>query len=79
MAMLTMRARTFLKKTGRNLKVNGHDSMGFDKSKVECYHYHTKGHFARECRAQGCQDYKNGESSRKVVTEETKIYSFGVL
>nr|GEV77992.1 putative ribonuclease H-like domain-containing protein [Tanacetum cinerariifolium] len=51
MAMLTMRARRFLQKTGRNLGGNGTTSMGFDMSKVECYNYHRKGHFARECRS----------------------------
>nr|GEW89270.1 ribonuclease H-like domain-containing protein [Tanacetum cinerariifolium] len=51
MAMLTMRARRFLQKTGRNLGANGPTSMGFDMSKVECYNCHRKGHFARECRS----------------------------
>nr|GFD45432.1 ribonuclease H-like domain-containing protein [Tanacetum cinerariifolium] len=51
MAMLTMRARRFLQKTGRNLGANGPTSMGFDMSKVECYHCHRKGYFARECRS----------------------------
>nr|GEX03573.1 retrovirus-related Pol polyprotein from transposon TNT 1-94 [Tanacetum cinerariifolium] len=50
MAMLTMRARMFLQKTGRNLGANGPTSMGFDMSKVECYYCHRKGHFARKCR-----------------------------
>nr|GEZ82961.1 ribonuclease H-like domain-containing protein [Tanacetum cinerariifolium] len=50
MAILTMRARRFLQKTGRNLGANGPTSMGFDMSKVECYNCHMKGHFARECR-----------------------------
>nr|GFD00741.1 hypothetical protein [Tanacetum cinerariifolium] len=45
MAMLTMRARKFLQKTGRNLGVNGPKSMGFDMAKVECYNCHKKGHF----------------------------------
>nr|GEX65303.1 reverse transcriptase domain-containing protein [Tanacetum cinerariifolium] len=49
MAMLTMRARRFLQKTGRNLVVNRPTSLGFDMSKVECYNCHRKGHFAREC------------------------------
>nr|GEY42698.1 hypothetical protein [Tanacetum cinerariifolium]GEY48753.1 hypothetical protein [Tanacetum cinerariifolium] len=49
MAMLTMRARKFLQKTGRNLGVNGPTSMGFDMAKVECYNCHRKGYFAREC------------------------------
>nr|GFA24837.1 hypothetical protein [Tanacetum cinerariifolium] len=51
MAMLTVRARRFLQRTGRNLGANGHTSMGFDMSKVECYNCHMKGHFARGCRS----------------------------
>ncbi|GJX73394.1 ribonuclease H-like domain-containing protein [Tanacetum coccineum] len=47
MAMLTMRARRFLKNTGRKLTVNGNETIGFDKSKVECYNCHKRGHFAR--------------------------------
>nr|GEU49688.1 putative ribonuclease H-like domain-containing protein [Tanacetum cinerariifolium] len=49
MVMLTMRARRFLQRTGRNLGANGPTSLGFDMSKVECYNCHMKGHFAREC------------------------------
>nr|GEY64321.1 hypothetical protein [Tanacetum cinerariifolium] len=51
MAMLTMRARRFLQNTGRNLGANGPTSMGFDMTKVECYNFHRKGHFDRECRS----------------------------
>nr|GEX00233.1 putative nucleotidyltransferase, ribonuclease H [Tanacetum cinerariifolium] len=50
MAMLIMRARRFIQRTGRNLGENGPTSMGFDMSKVECYNCHRKGHFARKCR-----------------------------
>nr|GEU71750.1 hypothetical protein [Tanacetum cinerariifolium] len=51
MVMLTMRARSFLQKTGKNLGASGTASMGFDMSKVECYNFHRKGHFAIECRS----------------------------
>nr|GEX36745.1 ribonuclease H-like domain-containing protein [Tanacetum cinerariifolium] len=51
MAILTMRARRFLQKTGQNLGANGTASIGFDMTKVECYNCHWKGHFARECRS----------------------------
>ncbi|GJU38085.1 hypothetical protein Tco_1186439 [Tanacetum coccineum] len=37
MAMLTMRARRFLNKTGRKISANGSETIGFYTSKVECY------------------------------------------
>ncbi|GKB91199.1 putative reverse transcriptase domain-containing protein [Tanacetum coccineum] len=71
MAMLTMSARRFLKNTGRKLTVNGNETIGFDKSKVECYNCHKRGYFARECKAQRNQDNKNNEVSRRSVHVET--------
>ncbi|GJV53402.1 ribonuclease H-like domain-containing protein [Tanacetum coccineum] len=71
MAMLTMRARRFLKNTGRQVTINGNETLGFDKSKVECYNCHKRGHFARECRALRNQDNKNKEFSRRSVPAET--------
>ncbi|GJT12390.1 putative ribonuclease H-like domain-containing protein [Tanacetum coccineum] len=71
MAMLTMRARRFLKNTGRKLTVNGNETIGFDKSKVKCYNYHKRGHFARECRTLRNQDNKNKESSKRIMYVET--------
>ncbi|GJR40840.1 putative ribonuclease H-like domain-containing protein [Tanacetum coccineum] len=70
MAMLTMRARRFLKNTGRKLIVNGNETISFDKSKVKCYNCHKRGHFARECRALRNQDSKNKESSKRSVPVE---------
>nr|GEX83766.1 hypothetical protein [Tanacetum cinerariifolium] len=57
MAMLTVRARRFLQRTGKNIEAHGPTSMGFDMSKVECYNCHRKGHFASECRV-----FKQGRS-----------------
>ncbi|GJX32684.1 ribonuclease H-like domain-containing protein [Tanacetum coccineum] len=71
MAMLTMQARRFLKNIGRKLIVNGNETIGFDKFKVECYNCHKRGHFARECRALRNQDNKNKESSRRSMSVET--------
>nr|GEV28667.1 hypothetical protein [Tanacetum cinerariifolium] len=51
MAMLTMRVKRFLQRTGRNLGANGTTSIWFDMSKVECYNCHKKGHFVMECRS----------------------------
>nr|GFA92888.1 hypothetical protein [Tanacetum cinerariifolium] len=64
MAMLTMRARRFLQKTGQNLGANGPTSMGFDMEKVECYNCHIKGYFARECRSP--------KDSRRTAVAETQ-------
>nr|GEW30880.1 hypothetical protein [Tanacetum cinerariifolium] len=69
MAMLTMRARRFLQRTGRNLGVNGTTAIGFDMSKVECYNCHRQGHFARECRSP--RDTRNKGTWRRTVPVKT--------
>nr|GEW55785.1 reverse transcriptase domain-containing protein [Tanacetum cinerariifolium] len=69
MAMLTMRARRFLQRTGRNLGVNGTAAIGFDMSKVECYNYHRRCYFARECRSP--RDTRNKDTQRRTVPVET--------
>ncbi|GJZ69176.1 ribonuclease H-like domain-containing protein [Tanacetum coccineum] len=66
-----MRAKRFLKKTGRNLNFNGKETVGFNKTKVECYNCHRRGHFARECRALRNQGNINGDVPRRVVLVET--------
>ncbi|GJT00304.1 ribonuclease H-like domain-containing protein [Tanacetum coccineum] len=48
------------------------ERIGFDKSKVECFNYHKRGHFARECRAPKNQDNRNKEPTRRTrPVEET--------
>ncbi|GKD14191.1 putative ribonuclease H-like domain-containing protein [Tanacetum coccineum] len=69
MAMLTMRARRFLNKTGIKINANGSETIGFNKSKVECYNCYKKGYFAREYRAP--RKNRNIEPIRRNVTVET--------
>ncbi|GKC52503.1 ribonuclease H-like domain-containing protein, partial [Tanacetum coccineum] len=70
-AMLTMRVKRFIKKTKRNLNFNGKETVGFDKTKVECYNYHGRGHFARECRVPRNLGNRNGDAPRRIVPLET--------
>ncbi|GJS65776.1 DNA-directed DNA polymerase [Tanacetum coccineum] len=49
-AMLTMRARRFLKNTRRKLDMANKERIGFDKSKVECFNCHKMRHFASASR-----------------------------
>ncbi|GKB03025.1 ribonuclease H-like domain-containing protein [Tanacetum coccineum] len=50
-AMLTVRVKKFIQRTGRNLDFKEKRPISLDKSKIECYNCHRKGHFARECRS----------------------------
>ncbi|GJS00269.1 retrovirus-related pol polyprotein from transposon TNT 1-94 [Tanacetum coccineum] len=50
-----------------NLKI--FETKGFNKSKVECYNYHKRGHFAKECRAP--RENRNREPVRRNVIVET--------
>ncbi|GKA42423.1 ribonuclease H-like domain-containing protein [Tanacetum coccineum] len=75
MAMLTMRVRRFLKNTRRKLTINGNETIGFDKSKLECYNCYKRGHFTRQCRAPRNQENRNKENTRRVVPVETTTYN----
>ncbi|GJY28528.1 retrovirus-related pol polyprotein from transposon TNT 1-94 [Tanacetum coccineum] len=69
LAMLTVKVQRYIQKTGRNLDFKGKQPVTFDKSKVECYNYHRKGHFAKECksgRKQGKRSY--GDNGRRNAT-----------
>nr|GEU91445.1 hypothetical protein [Tanacetum cinerariifolium] len=69
LALLSMR---FFQKTGKKITINGSDTAGFDKSKVECYSCHKMGHFTRGCRGPRNQDSRNRYqvSSKRITNVE---------
>ncbi|GJR47207.1 hypothetical protein Tco_1315310 [Tanacetum coccineum] len=86
--MISMRIKKFYKKTGRRLHFDAKELVGFNKSKLECYNYHKKGHFAKEYRSKGNQESRRRDAwnsgykakdngTRPGKQEETK--SFGKL
>nr|GEW29652.1 hypothetical protein [Tanacetum cinerariifolium]GFD21080.1 hypothetical protein [Tanacetum cinerariifolium] len=70
MALLSMRAGRFWKKTSKKITIQGSDVAGFDKSKVECVNCHKMGHFAKECKAPRSQDRGKRESYKQGSKEE---------
>ncbi|GKC10023.1 ribonuclease H-like domain-containing protein [Tanacetum coccineum] len=64
--MIIIRVKRFYNKTRRKVSFNSKDTVGFDKSKVDFFNCHRRGHFARECRApknQGNRSSNGGDSS----------------
>nr|GEY06042.1 hypothetical protein [Tanacetum cinerariifolium] len=59
MALISMRADRFWKKTWKKISIQGTGVAGFDKSKVECFNCHKMGHFARglEFKTESSDDY----------------------
>nr|GFB93715.1 hypothetical protein [Tanacetum cinerariifolium] len=73
LALLNMRTRRFFQKISRKITINGSDTAGYGKSKVECFNCHKLRHFARKCRGPRNQESRNRnqDSSRKTIVEET--------
>ncbi|GJY41906.1 ribonuclease H-like domain-containing protein [Tanacetum coccineum] len=67
-----MRARRYYQRTGKKITINGSDTVGYDKSNVECFNCHKMGYFARECRNPRNQERRprNQDSSRRTVNVE---------
>ncbi|GKB52719.1 hypothetical protein Tco_0903472 [Tanacetum coccineum] len=79
LALLSMRARRYYQRTRKKITINGSDTTGYDKSKVECFNCHKMRDFARECRSPRNQESRprnrnngnrNQDSSRRTVNVE---------
>ncbi|GJX05884.1 ribonuclease H-like domain-containing protein [Tanacetum coccineum] len=70
-AMLTMRVKRFIKNTGRKIDLIDKETVGFDRTKIECYNCHRRGHFARECRALRNQGNRNRDTPRRNAPVDT--------
>nr|GEW92937.1 ribonuclease H-like domain-containing protein [Tanacetum cinerariifolium] len=73
MALLSMRADKFWKRTRKKISIQGSDVAGFENSKVECFNCHKMGHFARELEEQ--QEKENMRMNEQIArnAEEVEI------
>nr|GEV19913.1 hypothetical protein [Tanacetum cinerariifolium] len=86
MALLSMRADRFWKKTGKKITIQGTDVAGFDKSKVEYFNCHKMGHFDRERKAPRSQDrgwdwsyMANEEENHALVADDEAPTEFALM
>ncbi|GKB09168.1 putative ribonuclease H-like domain-containing protein [Tanacetum coccineum] len=72
LALLSMKARKFYQRTGKKIIINGSDTAGYDKKKVECFNCYKLGYFFRECRNPKSQENKSRsqDNSRRTVNVE---------
>nr|GEY03159.1 ribonuclease H-like domain-containing protein [Tanacetum cinerariifolium] len=85
MAMISVRVHKFEKKVRRKIDFDKKESARFNKKKVRCYKCQQRGHFARECRAEGGNDKqryssfkikeigKKEEDSKALITVDTLV------
>nr|GEU43938.1 putative ribonuclease H-like domain-containing protein [Tanacetum cinerariifolium] len=62
MAMISIGLKKFYKKTRRKLNFYAKEPVGLNKTKVECFNCHNKGHFAREYRSKGNQESRSRDA-----------------
>ncbi|GKA19806.1 ribonuclease H-like domain-containing protein [Tanacetum coccineum] len=79
LTLLSLKERKFYQRIGKKIIINGSDTVGYEKSKVECFNCHKMGHFSRECRGPRNQESRprnqesrprNQESSKRTMNVE---------
>nr|GFC49251.1 hypothetical protein [Tanacetum cinerariifolium] len=71
-AFLANQPNRYFQRTSKKITINGSDTAGYDKTKIECFNCHKMRHFARECRSPKNQESRprNQDSSRKTMNVE---------
>nr|GEV53723.1 retrovirus-related Pol polyprotein from transposon TNT 1-94 [Tanacetum cinerariifolium] len=74
-AMISMRIKKFHKKTDRKFQFNTKDTVGFDKTKLECFNCHKMGHLLETAELKGIKTAEEEMVGTMETKEDTQNYA----
>ncbi|GKE33117.1 hypothetical protein Tco_1452439, partial [Tanacetum coccineum] len=77
-SLLSMKARKFYQRTRKKIVINGSDTAGYDKTKVEYFKFHKMGHFTRECRGHRNQENRPRNQESRPMSQDSSRRTLNV-
>ncbi|GJZ81599.1 putative ribonuclease H-like domain-containing protein [Tanacetum coccineum] len=76
LSLLSMRAKRYFQRTGKNIFINANDTDGYDKSKVECFNCHKMGHFSGSVEIEEQEGFNWSDMAEEHVQTNMALMAF---